>query len=191
MSERVVRCAKLGRELPGLAEPPFPGPLGQRIFEGVSRQAWELWQEQAPEVMRSRRLSMGDPEGRKALYAEMEEFLFNRPERPDLPPDAPVPEGFVRCAKLGRVLPRLKKPPFPGALGERIHQNVSEAGFKLWAEQEIILMNHYGLNLADPEARKFLLKQLEDFFFGEGAQLPADWAPPAAGGKGAPGPRRK
>jgi Fe-S cluster biosynthesis and repair protein YggX len=191
MNERTVKCAKLGKELAGLPAPPFPGPLGQRIFDGISREAWDQWQERAPEVMRSRRLSMGDPAGRKALYAEMEDFLFEQPAAPELPADAPIPEGFVRCAKLGRVLPRLKKPPLPGALGERIFAEVSEPGFKLWADQEVIVMNHYGLSLADPEARKFLLRQMEEFFFGEGARLPADWTPPAAGGKGAPAPRRK
>ena len=102
----------------------------------------------------------------------------------------------VQCAKLGQELPGLDAPPFPGALGQRIFENVSEQGWKLWEGQATILMNHHGLSMADPEARKFLLKQMEEFFFGEGAQLPADWVPPTAGGKGgggkgAPGPRRK
>jgi Fe-S cluster biosynthesis and repair protein YggX len=169
MGERTVKCAKLGRELPALAAPPFPGPLGQRIFESVSQQAWDSWQETAPDLLRRQRLDLGDPEGRRALYAAMEDFLFNQPELPEPPPGAPAPEGFVRCARLGRVLPRMKKPPFAGALGERIFASVSEAGFKLWAEQEVVVMNHYGLSLADPEARRFLMRQMEEFFFGTGA----------------------
>ena len=44
---RMVKCVKLGRELPGLDAPPFPGPLGERIFNEVSRQAWGLWPAQA------------------------------------------------------------------------------------------------------------------------------------------------
>jgi Fe-S cluster biosynthesis and repair protein YggX len=195
MTERLVRCAKLGRELPGLAEPPFSGELGKRIFDTISREAWELWQTRSVEVMQQRRLSMGNPQDRKALMKEMETFLFDQPEAPELPADAPIPEGMVRCAKVGKVLPRMKKPPFPGPLGQRIFENVSQQGFDLWEAQATIIMNHYGLSMADPEARKFLMKQMEEFFFGEGAQLPTDWIPEAAGGKGggkgAPAPRRK
>jgi Fe-S cluster biosynthesis and repair protein YggX len=198
MSDRLVKCAKHGKELRGLEQPPFPGALGQRIFESVSQQAWNEWQEHSVALMQKQGLSMGDPQARKLLLQEMERFLF---ETPVAAPSAaaagaPPPEGTLLCAKIGKPLPRLKQPPFPGALGQRIFENVSEEGFKLWEAQATIIMNHYGLSMADPEARKFLMKQMEDFFFGPGAQLPADWIPPAAGGKGgggkgAPAPRRK
>lgn len=196
MSDRLVKCAKLGKELRGLPEPPFPGALGQRVFESVSQEAWNQWQERSVELMRSRGWSMGDPAARKAMLAEMEKFLFESPLLPEAAKDAPVPEGSVLCAKIGKVLPRLAQPPFPGPLGQRIFESVSAEGFKLWEGQATIIMNHYGLSMADPEARKFLMKQMEDFFFGPGAQLPADWVPPAAGGKGgggkgAPAARRK
>jgi Fe-S cluster biosynthesis and repair protein YggX len=191
MSERTVKCVKLGQELPGLPTLPFQGPLGQRIFESVSKQAWDRWQDRSFELVQQRRLSMADPEHRKVLLKEMERFLFEDPEDPELPPEAPLPEGSVRCAKLGKILPRMKAPPFPGPLGQRIFENVSQKGWDLWDPQAVILMNHYGLSLADPEARRFLMQQMEEFFFGEGAQLPGDWTPPTAGGKGAPGPRRK
>jgi Fe-S cluster biosynthesis and repair protein YggX len=195
MGERIVRCAKLQRELPGLSAPPFPGALGQRVFDGVSRQAWDMWQERSVEVMRRLGLSMGDPADRKTLLREMESFLFDAPVPAEPASDGPVPEGMVRCAKLGKVLPRMGQPPFPGPLGQRIFEEVSAEGFSLWDAQATIVMNHYGLSMADPEARRFLMKQMEDFFFGQGAQLPADWAPPAAGGKGggkgAPVPQRK
>ncbi len=48
---RMVMCVKLGRELPGLEKPPFPGALGQRIYENISQQAWDMWpaQSTAPE----------------------------------------------------------------------------------------------------------------------------------------------
>jgi Fe-S cluster biosynthesis and repair protein YggX len=103
---------------------------------------------------------------------------------------------MVACVKLGQVLPALAKPPFPGPLGQRIFENVSAQGYKLWDAQAVIVMNHYGLSMADPEGRKFLLKQCEDFFFGEAARLPEDWVPPGqagkgGGGKGAPAPKRK
>jgi Fe-S cluster biosynthesis and repair protein YggX len=194
MAERIVHCARLQQDLPGLATPPFPGDLGQRIFEGVSRQAWDAWQKRSAELMRERALSMADPQARKLLLQEMQVFLFSPEPQPD--PKAPLPPGMVRCAKLGKLLPGLKKAPFPGALGERILESVSQEAWKLWEGQAVIVMNHYGLSMADPEARKFLMQQCEEFFFGEGAKLPEDWVPPApggkgGGGKGAPAPRQK
>jgi Fe-S cluster biosynthesis and repair protein YggX len=194
MAERTVRCARLQRDLPGLEAPPFPGDLGQRIFDGVSRQAWEAWQKRSVEIVRERGLSMGDPQARKLVLKEMEAFLFT-PE-PQETAAGPVPPGMVSCVKIGKVLPALKKAPFPNELGQRILQNVSQQAWKLWEAQSVIVMNHYGLSMADPEARRFLMKQCEDFFFGEGARMPDDWVPPTAGGKGgggkgAPAPRQK
>jgi len=194
MADRTVRCAKLGLDLPGLEQPPFPGDLGRRIFESVSRRAWDLWQERAAALASERRLSMGRPEDRKLLLQEMERFLFT-PGAAEAPAEAV--EGTVFCVKTGKRLPALNEPPFPGPLGQRIFENVSEPGWKLWEAQATIVMNHYGLSMADPEARQFLMKQMEEFFFGAGAQLPADWVPPTAegkgggGGKGAPVPQRK
>ena len=193
MAQRTVRCAKLGQDLPGLDAPPFPGPLGQRIFESVSKRAYDLWQEESAKLVRERGWTMGRPDHRKQLLAEMETFLFT-------PVAAPAPEaaaeGTLFCLKLGRQAPAMKKPPFPGPLGERVFKNISQQGWDLWEKQATILMNHHGLSMADPEHRTFLMEQMEEFFFGEGAQLPADWVPPTAGGKGgggkgAPGPRRK
>ncbi len=96
---------------------------------------------------------------------------------------------MVKCAKLGRELPGLDRPPFPGALGQRIYDNVSKQAWALWPAQERILINHYGLSLGDPRAQQLLLQAMEDFFFGENAQMPEGWTPPARSGKG--GPQRK
>jgi len=195
MAERTVRCARLGRELPGLEKPPFPGALGQRIFESISKQAMAEWDQEAERLLRGG-LSMAEPSARKQILKKMEEFLFEQPQRVE----APVSGETVLCVKFGKVMPAMAKPPFPGALGQRIHQNVSAEGWKLWEEHSKILLNHYGLSLADPEARRFLMQQLEEFFFGEGARLPEDFIPPAAqagkgggggGAKGAPAPRKK
>jgi Fe-S cluster biosynthesis and repair protein YggX len=89
---------------------------------------------------------------------------------------------LVKCVKLGRELPGLPRPPFGGDLGRRIFEHVSQEGWQLWQPQSTLLINHYGLNLRDPAAQKFLMQQMEEFFFGEGAQLPEDWTPdiPAA-----------
>lgn len=80
---------------------------------------------------------------------------------------------MVNCVKLGRELPGLEKPPFPGVFGQRIFENVSAEAYAEWKPQLTILINHYGLNPADPEARQILRKQQEEFFFGTG-DLPAD-----------------
>lgn len=64
---------------------------------------------------------------------------------------------MVQCVKLGRELPGLDKPPFPGPLGQRIYEHVSRQGWALWPAQETILINHYGLSLVDHERRSFCL----------------------------------
>ena len=101
---------------------------------------------------------------------------------------------MVQCVKLGRELPGLEKPPFPGELGQRIYENVSAEGYALWQPHMTILINHYGLNPADPDTRRILREQMEEFFFGEDAQMPEGWVAPGAGqpakGGGAP-PRKK
>ena len=98
---------------------------------------------------------------------------------------------MVKCVKFGRELPGLENPPVPGDLGQRIYDNVSAAGWDLWKEQVVILINHYGLNMADPRAQEFLNEQMEEFFFGEGAQMPDDWVPPGQEAKGVPSPTGK
>ncbi len=92
---------------------------------------------------------------------------------------------MVQCAKLGRELPALDRPPFPGPLGQRVFENISKEGWALWPPQSTLIINHYGLNLADPNAQKFLMEQLQEFFFGEGAQMPEGWTPQGQSGKGA------
>ena len=99
---------------------------------------------------------------------------------------------IVKCVKLGRELPGLDKPPFPGELGQRIYENISKEAYDMWPAQSTLIINHYGLNMADPEARKLLREQMEEFFFGSEAQMPEGWVPEtestetpvAAGAKG-------
>ena len=97
---------------------------------------------------------------------------------------------LVDCVKLGRELPALDRPPFPGELGQRIFENVSKEAWELWKQQSVLIINHYGLNLADPAAQKLLMEQMEEFFFGEGAQMPEGWTPEGQGGKGAPAAKK-
>lgn len=87
---------------------------------------------------------------------------------------------MVKCVKLGKELPGMKHPPLKGELGKRIYENVSEEGWKLWLQHSTMVINEYRLNPAEPEAQKILKEQLEQFFFGEGAQLPEDYVPPGS-----------
>lgn len=74
----------------------------------------------------------------------------------------------VQCAKLGQELPGLERPPFPGPLGQRIYEQISQQAWQLWPGQASLIINHYGLSLGDPNAQKVLMQQMEIFFFGEG-----------------------
>jgi Fe-S cluster biosynthesis and repair protein YggX len=95
------------------------------------------------------------------------------------------------CVKLKRELPGLEKPPFPGNLGQRIYEHISQQAFEMWPAQQVLIINHYGLNMADPESRKILRDQMEDFFFGDDdTGKPEGWVP-ESGGPGAGGPQRK
>ena len=71
-----VKCVLLGEELEGLERPPWPGELGQRIFENISRQAWQQWLQHQTTLINEYRLSALDPKARKFLAKEMEKFLF-------------------------------------------------------------------------------------------------------------------
>ena len=87
----------------------------------------------------------------------------------------------VFCVKFQREMPGLDEPPFDNhPLGQRIYENVSKEAWKMWLEQMKMIMNEYRLNLGTQEAQEFLLKQMEDYFFGEGASFPAGYVPPKA-----------
>ena len=80
---RTVHCVVLKAEAPGLERPPYPGPLGQRIFDAVSREGWALWVRHQVMLINEYRLSPVDPKARKFLEAEMEKYFFGAgSERP-------------------------------------------------------------------------------------------------------------
>jgi Fe-S cluster biosynthesis and repair protein YggX len=83
---RVVQCVLLKREAPGLERPPYPGELGRRIYESVSREAWARWLQQQTMLINEYRLTPIEPKARKFLESEMEKFFFGAGSRP--------PEGF-------------------------------------------------------------------------------------------------
>ena len=84
---------------------------------------------------------------------------------------------MVQCVKLGQLLPGLEWPPFPGELGQRIYNNVSAQGYQMWPSYATMIINHNGLSLGNPQHRDYLQKQMEEFFFGEDAQMPEGWIP--------------
>lgn len=83
--------------------------------------------------------------------------------------------------RLGREAEGLDFPPFPGALGKRIFENVSREAWKGWLEHQKMLVNENRLSLADAKARKYLLEQTENYFFGQGADTAAGYVPPSRG----------
>jgi Fe-S cluster biosynthesis and repair protein YggX len=89
----------------------------------------------------------------------------------------------VFCVKFQKELEGLDEVPFEGhPLGQRIYENVSKDAWKLWVEHMKMLMNEYRLNLGTQQAQEFLLQQMENYFFGEGAALPPDFVPPKTKG---------
>ncbi len=75
MSRR-VNCILLGREAPGLDYLPYPGELGRRIYENVSKEAWTRWVQHQTMLINEYRLTPIEPKARKFLEAEMEKFFF-------------------------------------------------------------------------------------------------------------------
>lgn len=84
---RMVKCIKLRREAEGLALPPYPGELGKRLYENVSKEAWQMWLKQQTMLINENRISPIDPKARKFLEGEMEKFFFGEGSKP--------PEGYV------------------------------------------------------------------------------------------------
>ena len=84
---RTVMCRKYGKELPGFDAPPMPGVLGQDIFENVSIEAWNAWQELQTMLINEHQLSLQDFAARKYLTDQMKKFLNNE--------DVDKPSGYV------------------------------------------------------------------------------------------------
>ena len=73
---RYIHCHKLNQELEGLDFPPYPGELGKKIYEHVSKAAWQAWLNQQTMLINEYRLSLLDPKARQFLATEMEKFFF-------------------------------------------------------------------------------------------------------------------
>jgi Fe-S cluster biosynthesis and repair protein YggX len=86
-----VFCVKLQREMEGLDEVPFDGhPLGQKIYDNVSKEAWKMWVDRMKMIMNEYRLNLGTREAQEFLIQQMDSFFFG--DGAALPPDF-VPPG--------------------------------------------------------------------------------------------------
>ncbi len=86
-AKRTVFCVKFQKELPGLDELPFENELGQRIYDNVSRDAWDLWKEHLKMIMNEYRLNLATVEAQQIVLQQMEEYFFGE--------GAAFPPGYV------------------------------------------------------------------------------------------------
>jgi len=84
---RKVFCQKFQREMPGLDAPPWPGPMGQRIYDGISAEAWKMWEERMKMILNEYRLMPWQKEAQQLVAKHMEDFFFGE--------GAALPPGFV------------------------------------------------------------------------------------------------
>ena len=84
---RMVKCVKLGREAEGLDFPPYPGELGKRIYDSVSKDAWKMWVDHSKMLLNEFRLNPLDPNSQKIMEEQMEQFFFGEGSK--------LPEGYV------------------------------------------------------------------------------------------------
>ena len=87
-------------------------------------------------------------------------------------------EHKVFCVKLKRELLGLDEPPFDSELGHRVYDNVSQEAWRMWVEHCKMLLNEYRLNPARREDQEVIVKQMEQYFFGEGSAAPAEYVAP-------------
>jgi len=88
MTQRMVKCALLKKELPGLEEPPWPGELGKRIYENVSQEAWTLWEDRLRMLVNEYRLNLANRQAQEIIEEQMQSFFFGQ--------DAGLPPGYSR-----------------------------------------------------------------------------------------------
>lgn len=85
---------------------------------------------------------------------------------------------MVFCKKLDKEAEGLERPPYPGDLGSRIFEHISQQAWQAWVNHQTMLINEYRLSLIDPQSRHFLEQEMEKFLFGEGSTTPEGYVPP-------------
>jgi Fe-S cluster biosynthesis and repair protein YggX len=85
---------------------------------------------------------------------------------------------MITCAKLQILAPGLAQPPYPGELGKKIYDSVSQQAWQQWLDHQTMLINEHRLSMLDPKARDFLKQEMNNFLFGSGSAKPAGFVPP-------------
>jgi Fe-S cluster biosynthesis and repair protein YggX len=80
----------------------------------------------------------------------------------------------VTCARCGQTREGFERPPFPGPVGARAAEEICQQCWADWLRQQTMLINHYGLNVMDPQARQFLTRNMQAFLFKSGEQSDID-----------------
>jgi len=86
---------------------------------------------------------------------------------------------LIHCVKLDSEAEGLDRPPYPGELGQRIFENISKDAWQSWMQHQTMLINENRLSVIDPKAREFLEKEMENFLFGDGSEIPEGFTPPS------------
>ena len=84
----------------------------------------------------------------------------------------------VFCTKLKKELDGLNYPPYPGELGKKIYQSISQEAWQIWLARQTMFINEYRLNMLDAQARDFLRQEMEKFLFTDDDSLPSGYYPP-------------
>jgi len=84
---RVVFCVKLKKEAEGFVDSPYPGTLGEKIYDSISKEAWLLWLNHQTMLINEYRLQLIDPKARTFLKEEMQKFLFGE--------GSEAPSGYI------------------------------------------------------------------------------------------------
>lgn len=79
------------------------------------------------------------------------------------------------CQKLQKQAEGLNSPPWPGELGQRIYNEISQEAWQQWLRQQTILINEYKLSPLKAEDKQYLAAQMEAYLFGDGIVLPENW----------------
>ena len=85
---------------------------------------------------------------------------------------------MVQCIRLEKEAEGLERPPYPGALGQRIFAQVSKEAWQQWLAHQTMLINENMLSPIDPKARQFIEAEMEKFFFGAGSDKPSGYVAP-------------
>jgi len=84
----------------------------------------------------------------------------------------------VHCVLLDKEAEGLDYAPYPGELGQRIYEQVSKEAWQRWLAHQTMLINEYRLTPIEPDARKFLVEEMQKFFFGGGSARPDEYVEP-------------